>query len=57
MVLFQRKEWNEAGENIVVLHTIPPGRLSPNLSPFVLKLELFFRAANITYKVSTKIMV
>lgn len=44
-----RKKWEEAGENVVVLHQIPrPGKI-PNLSPFPIKLETFLRAMKIEY--------
>eukprot|EP00092_Neocalanus_flemingeri_P041832 GFUD01045563.1.p1 GENE.GFUD01045563.1~~GFUD01045563.1.p1 ORF type:complete len:289 (+),score=100.67 GFUD01045563.1:119-985(+) len=44
-----RKKWEEAGENVVVLHQLPrPGKI-PNLSPFPIKLETFLRAMNIEY--------
>ncbi|KAL7633402.1 UNVERIFIED_CONTAM: hypothetical protein RMT77_016273 [Armadillidium vulgare] len=50
----QRKEWNSAGENVVVLHGFSRATSCPNLSPFVLKLETYMRMSDIQYKVDEK---
>lgn len=47
----RRKKWNGVSKNVVVLHMFPRGRLSPNLSPFVLKLETYLRMALIPYEI------
>ncbi|KAL7630074.1 UNVERIFIED_CONTAM: hypothetical protein RMT77_019796 [Armadillidium vulgare] len=49
-----RKEWNAAGKDIVVLHAFPKAITLPNLSPFVLKLETYFRMADIQYKLDDR---
>ena len=46
-----RSEWDNAGENIPVLHIIGRARNHPSPSPFPIKLETFFRAAQIEYAV------
>ncbi|KAG7170094.1 Failed axon connections-like 6 [Homarus americanus] len=47
----QRKKWNNAGKDVVVLHMFPRGHFCPNLSPFVVKLEMYLRMADIPYQV------
>ncbi|XP_042214890.1 failed axon connections homolog [Homarus americanus] len=49
-----RREWDSAGKDVVLLHQFKSGKYCPNLSPFALKLETFFRLANIKYVVDTK---
>ncbi|KAG7160888.1 failed axon connections homolog [Homarus americanus] len=49
-----RREWDSVGKDVVLLHQFASGKYCPNLSPFALKLESFFRLANIKYKVDTK---
>ncbi|XP_071545471.1 failed axon connections homolog [Panulirus ornatus] len=43
-------EWAKAGKDMVVLHCLPRGRITPHLSPFVMKLETYLRLAKIPYK-------
>lgn len=44
-----RRKWDNAGENVVVLHQFPrPGKI-PSLSPFPIKLETYLRAMDIEY--------
>lgn len=49
-----RREYESAGKDVVVLHQFVRGRYCPNLSPFALKLEAFFRLANIKYVVDSQ---
>ena len=44
-----REDWNNAGENVVVLHMLPRGRHTPNPSCYPLKLETYLRIAGIKY--------
>ncbi len=44
----------KVAENTVVLHMLPRGTVRPSPSPFVMKLETFLRAANITYVADDK---
>ena len=44
-----REEWNNAGENVVVLHMLPRGRNTPNPSPYPIKLETYLRITGIKY--------
>lgn len=44
-----RKKWEEAGENVVVLHMFPRPKNVTSLSPFPVKLETFLRMSNIKY--------
>ncbi len=46
-----RAEWDNAGQNIPVLHMFGRAKNHPNASPYPLKLETFFRAAQIEYAV------
>lgn len=46
----RRCKWRQAGQDVVVLHCPRRGRFAPSLSPFVIKLETFFRLADIPYK-------
>lgn len=46
----RRMEWAKAGKDMVVLHCLPRGRITPHLSPFVMKLETYLRLAKIPYK-------
>ena len=46
-----RSEWDNAGENVPVLHMFDRAKNHPNASPYPIKLETFFRAANIEYMV------
>lgn len=47
----RRKKWNAVGKDVVVLHTMQRGKLTPSLSPFALKLETYLRMADIPYEV------
>ncbi|KAK7082017.1 hypothetical protein SK128_002002 [Halocaridina rubra] len=49
----RRKKWNNAGKDVVVLHSFPRGKFCPNLSPFVVKLETYLRMAAIPYELDT----
>ena len=44
-----RAEWDDAGENVVVLHMFGRAKDHPNASPYPIKVELFLRAAEIEY--------
>ena len=44
-----RQEWNNAGENVVVLHMFDRHKNCPNMSPFPLKLETYLKMADIKY--------
>lgn len=46
-----RKRWNNAGKDVVVLHIFQRGKYCPNLSPYVIKLEMYLRMADIQYQV------
>lgn len=47
----RRKKWAAVGKDVVVVHALPKGRLTPNISPFVMKLETYLRLASIPYEV------
>ncbi|KAK7082016.1 hypothetical protein SK128_002001 [Halocaridina rubra] len=47
----RRKKWNNAGKDVAVLHMFRRGYFSPNLSPFVMKLEMYLRMARIPYQI------
>ncbi|KAG7153742.1 failed axon connections homolog [Homarus americanus] len=47
----RRERWANAGQDVVIVHAFPKGRYTPNMSPFVLKLETYLRLAQITYQV------
>ncbi|XP_059083252.1 failed axon connections-like [Tigriopus californicus] len=49
-----RQKWNEAGENVPVIHILPRGYTCPNASPFPLKLETYLRMKDIKYEVDTE---
>ncbi|XP_042867423.1 uncharacterized protein LOC122250153 [Penaeus japonicus] len=42
----RRRKWEDVPKDVVLVHTLPKGRLAPNVSPFVLKLETYLRLAN-----------
>jgi len=44
-----RARWEKAGENVVVLHQFPRPEKCLSASPFVMKLEAFFRMAGYKY--------
>ena len=44
-----RQKWNNAGKDVVVLHMFPRSRTSPNISPYMVKLETYLRVAGIDY--------
>lgn len=39
-------------KDVVLVHALPRGRLAPNISPFVLRLETYLRLAKIPYQVN-----
>ncbi|XP_037798937.1 failed axon connections homolog [Penaeus monodon] len=45
----RRKNWNNAGKDVVVLHIPSRGFYCPSLSPFVVKLETYIRMAEIPH--------
>lgn len=49
-----RQKWNEAGENVPVIHILPRGYTCPNASPFPLKLETYLRMRDVKYEVDTE---
>lgn len=46
----RRSIWRTAGEDVVLVHCPTPGFLTPNISPFVMKLLTYLRLAQIPYK-------
>ena len=38
-------------KDVVILHQFPRGRITPSISPFVMKLETYLRMADIKYVV------
>ncbi|XP_076048052.1 failed axon connections homolog [Oratosquilla oratoria] len=44
-----RQQWDNAGQDVVVLHTRPRSKVCPGVSPFALKLETYLRMASIKY--------
>jgi hypothetical protein len=46
-----KKQGNNIGQDVVVLHQLDRGVFTPNISPFPLKLETYLRMANIPYQV------
>ena len=46
-----RKKWATVGKDVVVLHQIGRGRITPCASPFPLKLETYLRITGIPYEV------
>ena len=49
--LKNRSEWDNAGQNVPVVHMFYRARNHPNGSPYPIKLETFLRAAGIKYAV------
>ena len=45
----KREEWNNAGENVVVLHQFDRSPSCPNPSPYPIKFETYLRIAGIKY--------
>ena len=45
----KREEWNNAGENVVVLHQFDRSPNCPNPSPYPIKFETYLRVAGIKY--------
>ncbi len=45
-----RAKWANAGKDVVILHMLPRGKLSPNISPYPVKLETFLRMAEIKFE-------
>jgi hypothetical protein len=43
------------GNDLVVLHQLKRGKLTPCISPFALKLETYLRMAGIPYQVNLKL--
>ncbi|XP_068248374.1 failed axon connections homolog [Palaemon carinicauda] len=50
-----RKQWSNAGKDVVVLHQFVRGKYCINLSPYAVKVETFLRLANIKYIVDSEI--
>ncbi|XP_064118418.1 failed axon connections homolog [Macrobrachium nipponense] len=50
-----RKQWNNAGKDVVVLHQFIRGKYCINLSPFAVKVESFLRLADIKYVVDSQL--
>ncbi|XP_068223231.1 failed axon connections homolog isoform X3 [Palaemon carinicauda] len=46
----RRSVWKSAGDDVVLVHCPTPGYLTPNISPFVMKLLTYLRLAQIPYK-------
>ncbi|XP_042867419.1 failed axon connections homolog [Penaeus japonicus] len=46
----RRRKWEDVPKDVVLVHALPKGRLAPNVSPFVLKLETYLRLAKIPYQ-------
>ncbi len=44
-----RQKWDNAGKNVVVLHQFDRARDHPNPSMYPIKLETYFRMADIQY--------
>jgi len=44
-------KWKDSPKDVVIVHTTPAGKIVPNCSPFVLKLETYLRMANIKYQI------
>lgn len=42
-------KWKDAGKDVVVIHQLPRGKLTPNPSPYPLKLETYCRMAEIEF--------
>ncbi|XP_068230509.1 failed axon connections homolog [Palaemon carinicauda] len=49
-----RNEWNAAGKDVVVLHTLGRGYTCPHISPFGLKLETYLRMAGYKIQIDEK---
>jgi len=47
----RREQWSSIPKDVVLLHQLPRGKYSPNLSPFALKVETYLRMAKIPYHV------
>ena len=50
----ERREWDNAGKNVVILHQFRRAKTCPNPSPFCLKLETFLRFSGTDYKTENK---
>ncbi|XP_037793156.1 failed axon connections homolog [Penaeus monodon] len=50
----KRSRWQQAGRDVIVVHCPSPGRFTPNLSPFVLKLLTFLRLSGLPHLVDHK---
>lgn len=44
-----RRQWDNAGKDVVVLHQFDRARTTPNASPFPIKMETYLRMAGIKY--------
>ena len=53
----KKKPKKDYPRDVVILHQIRRAPLTPNLSPFCLKLETYLRMAKIPYQVRTIISI
>ena len=49
---FSTAKWDNTPKDVLILHSLPRGKCIPSPSPFVLKLETYFRMADIPYQVN-----
>ena len=51
--MFHRQKWAKKSQDKVIVHQFNRGTVTPNPSPFVIKLETYLRMANIPYEVNS----
>jgi len=50
------QKWSNTEKDVVILHTMHPGRAMPHVSPFALKVETFLRMTKIPYKTDISVL-